>query len=215
MPARATMKPLHPTIPPDRGDGRRQRKLRSLLLDRRFQLKYISMILGVASLLSLVLGTFLYSKIRENSRLLAVDSGLDAIFQEQLAAADGRALAVIAGSLLLFMVVLGLMSLFITHRMAGPLFIMRRHVRALAAGHIPEVRKLRKGDEFVEFYDALAQAVAAIEHRTVNEIGVLAEAVQALEGLDDDGSQEVRRRLQELIQQKRRTLEPPDATSSS
>ena len=85
--------------------GRSERKMRRLLLDRRFQLKYMAMILGVASLISAVLGTFLFMKVRENSRMLELENEANGLFQQQLAAADSSLMTVIVLSFVVFLLV--------------------------------------------------------------------------------------------------------------
>lgn len=187
--------------------GHHNRKMTSLLLDRRFQLKYTAMILGVAMVVSAALGSFLYIKVRENSRMLELEAAADAVFQTQLASADTQLLTIIAASFGAFLVVLTILSLFITHRMAGPIFVMRRHVATLASGSIPQVRALRKGDEFVEFYETLSDAVDAIQGRTEEEIAVLSRAVDALGGAEGPDAESARRALGMLVEKKRGMLD--------
>jgi len=71
-------------------DGRKQRRFRNRLLNPRFQLKYTAMIVGVASLISIVLGVYLTSMLRENSRMLKLEAEFDDVLQSQLADADSK-----------------------------------------------------------------------------------------------------------------------------
>src|SRR5262245_590423 len=119
--------------------GRKQRRFRHLLLDRRFQLKYTAMIVGIASAVCGVLGVFLLDMIRENSRMLKLEAEFDEVLQAQLAESDAQVLAVLVGAFVLFLIVLGFLSVFITHRMAGPIFVMGRYVRELGEGKLPKV----------------------------------------------------------------------------
>lgn len=182
------------------------RSLRSLLLDRRFQVKHTAMILGVATSVSVVLGVFLFDKVRENSRMLELEGFADPAFQAQLAQSDAGLLATLVGSFVVFLLVLTVLSLFITHRMAGPIFVMRRYVKALGDGMIPQVRKLRRGDEFVEFYEALSTCVDAIERRTEDEIDVLRRAIEVLDRDERERIPQVRAEIDRLIQRKQRML---------
>src|SRR5687767_3898529 len=99
-------------------DPRKQRRMRHLLLDRRFQLKYTGMIIAVASVVSIVLGIFLMNMIRENSRMLKLEADFDAVLQAQLADSDAQVLWVMIGSFFVFNVILALLAVFVTHRMA-------------------------------------------------------------------------------------------------
>jgi len=193
--------------------GRHNRSVKHLLLDRRFQLKYVAMIVGVATLISAVLGAFLYQKVRENSRMLELEAAADALFQEQLAAQDWEILLSIALAFVAFLVALALLALLVTHRMAGPIYVMSRHVRTLAKGRIPAVRQLRKGDEFGELYEELGRAVEAIHRRTASEVEVLARAAHALEAMEGEEAAKARAELAALLAQKRAALAPAEASA--
>lgn len=182
--------------------GRKQRRMTNLLLNRRFQLKYTGMIVGLSTIISIALGFFLVEKIRENSRMLQLDAELDAVFQEQLAQSDAKVIAYLVGALLLFNVLLGLGAIFVTHRMAGPIFVFRRYVRMLGEGRIPHVRRLRRGDEFRELIDTVQTAAEAIAVQTREEIEVLSRVQEAVAG----GDAAVATDLERLIAKKRASL---------
>lgn len=183
-------------------DGRKQRKMRHLLLNRRFQLKYTGMIVGIASLVSVVLGIYLMEMIRENSRMLKLEAEFDDVLQQQLSASDTRVAMVLIGAFLAFNVVLALLAVFVTHRMAGPIFVMGRYVRELGEGKLPKVRKLRKGDEFVELIDTMSETVKNLEARTRREV---ASMEHVLTVLDSEHSQ-ARDELQAILEMKRGML---------
>lgn len=189
--------------------GRKQRKLTNLLLNRSFQLKYTGMVVGLSSLISVGLGFFLVEQMRENSRMLQLETNLDAVFQEQLVAADAKTIMVMVGALLAFNVLLGVGVVFVTHRMAGPIFVFRRYLRVIGEGRIPVVRALRKGDEFGELLDQLQLTVVALEERMKKEIAGLERAHQALGGGD---SAAARTELERLLSDKRGAFEAPQST---
>jgi signal transduction histidine kinase len=191
-------------------DGKKQRRMRHLLLNRRFQLKYTAMIVGIASLVSIVLGVYLMEMIRENSRMLKLEAEFDEVLQAQLSDADARVAAVLIGSFLFFNIVLGVLAVFITHRMAGPIFVMQRYVRELGQGKLPKVRKLRKGDEFVELVDTMSETVKMLEANTRREV---ASMEHVLTVLDAEHSQ-ARDEIQAILEIKRGMLarfEDPNA----
>lgn len=182
--------------------GRKQRRMSNLLLNRKFQLKYTGMIVGLSSVISFALGAFLIEQMRVNSRMLQLDAELDAVFQEQLAQSDARIMAYLVGALVAFNLVLALGAIFVTHRMAGPIFVFRRYVRMLGEGQIPHVRKLRKGDEFRELIDTVQDTVDLIVTQTKAEIDVLERAQAALAGSDPSVSAD----LGQLLEKKRASL---------
>ena len=184
--------------------GRKNRKMRHLLLNARFQLKYCFMMVGMSSVISIMLGYFLVDQMRENSRMLQLEAELDAAFQAQLADSDAQTVLVMIGALALFNVALFLIGVFITHRMAGPIYVFKRYLLALSEGRVPQIRKLRKGDEFKELLQALEKACDGIQGRTEADIALLNRAVEALNGEGD--RDEVRQSLLEQLDKKRAAL---------
>lgn len=158
---------------------RRHRRVSNYLLNRSFQLKYVGMILGLSILISFGLGSFLVEQMRENSRMLLLDTEMDPIFQEQVAQSDAESVLVLVGALLLFNLILGVGALIVTHRLAGPMFVFRRYLRMLGEGKIPEIRALRKGDEFEEVLQELRTTVRAVEQGMRQDL----ESVARIRGL--------------------------------
>lgn len=186
--------------------GRRHRRLGNYLLDRGFQLKYVAMILGLSLVISFALGVFLVDQMRENSRMLQLDAELDPVFQEQLARADTEAVLVLAGGLVLFNVVLALGAVVVTHRMAGPIFVFRRYLRMLAEGRIPEVRALRRGDEFADVLEDLRRTVQAVERGFEADLELSARIRAALASGAGPDVSEVERELDRFEASRRESL---------
>jgi hypothetical protein len=185
--------------------GRRNRRMSNYLLDRRFQLKYVSMILALSGLISVALGSFLVQQMRENTRMLQLDAELDPVFQEQLAEADATSVLVLVGALVLFNLALGVGAVVVTHRMAGPIFVFRRYLGMLADGRIPRVRALRKGDEFADVLERLQEAVSSVEARARADLE-LAQRVRAMSEAEPPDTGAIRAELDRWAQAKRALL---------
>lgn len=190
------------STPAAKDDGRKQRKMRHLLLNRRFQLKYTGMIVGLATLISVVLGVYLMEMIRENSRMLKLEAEFDDVLQAQLADADTRVAVVMIGAFVVFNILLALLAVFVTHRMVGPIFVMGRYVRELGEGKLPKVRKLRKGDEFRELVDTMSETVKMLEANVRREV---ASMEHVLTVLDAEHSQ-ARDEVQAILEMKKNML---------
>jgi hypothetical protein len=54
--------------------------------------------------------------------------------------------------------VIGLAGVVVTHKIAGPVFKMKRLLGELAKCHFRVVARLRKGDELQDFFDAFNRA---------------------------------------------------------
>jgi len=188
--------------------SRSNRSVKSLLLDRRFQLKYTSMIVGVATVLSLGLGGFLVNKVKENSRILGLENLGDAGFQAHLFSADNELVMSIAISLALFLVILSGLGIIMTHRVVGPIYVIKRHLDALAAGRLPHIRGLRKGDEFVDCHKSLVNAIDQLHNELERDIDVLSAALHVLETQGQEHESGLQNQLKSLVTQKRGKLSP-------
>jgi signal transduction histidine kinase len=82
--------------------------------------------------------------------------------------------------------VAGLLALFglvLTHRVAGPVYVMSLYIATLAAGRYPRMRPLRKKDELRGFFDRFSEAVDRIREREAEEARLLAEVIETLRPL--------------------------------
>ncbi len=227
--------------------GRHQRRLGNYLLDRHFQLKYTSYLVGIAILLSASLGAVLFvtsEKLIEQSQegvrqgdqvarlggevvkeskkvsdvvemnivkdpvygdnpelleafkgsasekhaeltkkqteLTSQASALRGQF-ERLAEQQKTMRYTIFSVLLALVVFIGLAGIVITHKVAGPIYKMKRQLREVGAGSLRIPGKLRKGDELVDFFDAFADMVSSLRRRQEREVELLDAAIEKLQ----------------------------------
>lgn len=208
-----------------------QRRVRNLLLEKGFQLKYAGYLVLIALLLSSALGMILWRTSRalvaqsqqavkqgeqvvqsgrevleESEKVNAVvqmsivndpeygkDPALREVFssdarerdqklqarqlelrdQAQLLAAQSTALrdrlstmsTVLVVALSLLVVLIGLVGIFVTHKVAGPVHKLKGRLRALGEGDLSPPGRLRKGDEFVEMFEEFDRTVASLRAR--------------------------------------------------
>ena len=107
-------------------------------------------------------------------------------------------------------VALGLFGLVFTHRVAGPVHVMNLYVEALAAGHYPRLRPLRKYDELKKFFDRFSQAVERIRDREADEAQTLGQALSAFQPLaTTEEARAALKALEELHLRKREAVNKP------
>jgi nitrogen fixation/metabolism regulation signal transduction histidine kinase len=89
----------------------------------------------------------------------------------------------IALLLVLTLLVLGVgaAGIVVTHKVAGPIFKMKRQIRELGAGSLHVPSPLRKGDELVDFFEAFRSAVMNLRKNQEGEITMLDRAISNLE----------------------------------
>lgn len=88
------------------------------------------------------------------------------------------ALFSVLGALVVF---IGLAGIVVTHKVAGPIYKMKRHLRDVAEGHLAVPGALRKGDELVDFFETFRQMVQSLRDRQEHEIALLDAAIETLE----------------------------------
>jgi hypothetical protein len=100
-----------------------------------------------------------------------------------------RMIGSLVGGLALMVVLIGMLGIYITHKVAGPVYKMTRLLKQVGEGNLHVDARLRKGDELRDFFETFTRMVGglrAIEKRQLSEIeGALA----ALErGSKDDAA---------------------------
>lgn len=117
----------------------------------------------------------------------------NAIVRAQPAALEAQrtamfvALVAVLGALV---VALGVAGILVTHKVAGPIYKMKRQLAAVGAGRLQVPSPLRKGDELVEFFDTFRTMVISLRERQEVEIGKLEQAIAALEGKAEPAAME-------------------------
>lgn len=87
---------------------------------------------------------------------------------------------------LVFLVVIFIFNIVITHKVAGPMFKMGRYLDELRDGKFTEVWNLRKGDQLVEFYARFQAMHKAMRERMDTDVEVLSALVEACQAADVD-----------------------------
>jgi methyl-accepting chemotaxis protein len=229
---------------------RHQRKLRNLLLDRHFQLKYSAYFLGLALFLSASLGVLLWrvsveliaqsresvalgedivqrgqalllesKKVSDVVKMNIVDAYADdpallEVFQGEANRHDALLengqtqlqgntqslrkqsdtiarehrffTIVLISALVVLFVAVGLGGIVVTHRIAGPIFKMKRLLRDLGEGYLRMPTPLRKGDDLQDFFEEFARTVDRLRERKTGELDQLNRILAGLEELPGD-----------------------------
>jgi nitrogen fixation/metabolism regulation signal transduction histidine kinase len=95
----------------------------------------------------------------------------------------------LVGGLALMVVLIGLLGIYFTHKVAGPVYKMKRLLKQVGEGNLRVEARLRKGDELQDFFDAFTQMVAslrAIEKKQLDDVNAAMDAVER--GAKDDAT---------------------------
>lgn len=98
----------------------------------------------------------------------------------QLETMRKRVLWILVGVLTVLVLGLWLAGIVVTHKVAGPVYKMRRQLRRLEKGDFEIPSPLRRGDELKDFFDAFNSMVRSLRTRRESEVVTLADAIEAL-----------------------------------
>lgn len=171
-----------------------------LIFDPRFRLRYTMMIVGLCALLMLALGSVIVHFLREASEVVAVramdptDTQAVAL-QRELLRTDRIALIALFASGCLLVVIIAAGGLFVTRKVAEPLFKIAFHMSEIALGRLSPIRPLRAGDHLREFFATFQRMHEALGKRAREESAVLAQVIDELERSGQSKAAEPLRRL--------------------
>lgn len=162
-------------------EGAPKRKLRNYLLDRRFQFKYTSMVVGVTLIVASLLGAIAYRESKGQTEALQIQLAIQPDLDPQVAAQldafgkqrDRQMLAGILAGIALLSLALGATGIVITHKIIGPAYRIRKLLATVARGHLRVDGALRKGDELQDVFGAFNDMVESLRMRQSEEIAQL------------------------------------------
>lgn len=148
---------------------------RTYVIDRGFQLKYIVVLAVVGAGVSALFGAMMYLAHVDAARALPIPPLLQGMWQRS----EGTMIALTAGMTVLMAAALSLFGVLITHRVAGPVYVMSYYMSVLAKGRYPVMRPLRNTDELRTFFERFQEAVESMRQREVEEAETLEHALKA------------------------------------
>ncbi len=175
---------------------------RAWLIDRSFQLKYTALLVVAGTLVSALFGGAMYlAHVKYRSSLILAGGG------DLVPRNDSTGLTLLLVTIGMA-ICLGVVGVVITHRVAGPLFVMSGYVGALARGRYPKMRKLRKGDELQAFFERFYAGVEGMRVREAAEAEAMTGALRTLR--DGGGNPAALAVLEAIRQRKLDATDQPD-----
>lgn len=209
--------------------GRHQRSVKNYLIDSRFQLKYTGIIVGATLVISLILGLFLWStsnKVVDESRKISDvvkmsikddpvygdNPELTKAFSDSSSESDQKVLAQqrammvgVIGGLAVLVVLIGLLGIYFTHKVAGPIYKMKLLHKQVGSGKLSFRGGLRKGDELQDFFESFQAMVDSLRERQEKEITDLEAGIAAAK--EAGASEDALAKLTAVRDEMKRSLE--------
>jgi methyl-accepting chemotaxis protein len=88
----------------------------------------------------------------------------------------------LVGGLALMVVLIGMLGIYFTHKVAGPVFKMKRLLKQVGDGHLHVDARLRRGDELVDFFETFTQMVQGLRQMEMAQLADVEATFKALEG---------------------------------
>lgn len=140
-------------------------KRRQYLIKTRFQLKYVGLILLFMFAVAWVAGYTVYY----TGWLLMGEKLANVYPQGRLVAIMRTINVTLILRLILIAPLVALLAVFLSHKVAGPLYRIERFLRLVAAGDLSTKLRLRKGDELQDLAEALNEMTDDLKNR-VNKL---------------------------------------------
>ncbi|MDD5655791.1 MAG: methyl-accepting chemotaxis protein [Elusimicrobia bacterium] len=126
---------------------------RTVLVKRALQLKYIGLVFLSVLCATLIIGGDIYYHMY---RLIAAEA-------PSLAGAAAQFNSIIVVKVILYLALMLLISVFVSHRFAGPIYRFEKSAQAVAKGDLTHRVCLRTGDELMELQEEFNAMIAGLQ----------------------------------------------------
>lgn len=109
------------------------------------------------------------------------DSSLDSVVKKENQQRDSTAVYIMLGAVALLVIMLALAGIYMTHKIAGPLFALNNFMNHLREGRWDAIRPFRKGDEFKYLSDTFTELAREIREQHGENLESLREVATLLE----------------------------------
>lgn len=158
----------------------------------------------LGTLISLLFGGMMFLAVRDTEQQLLAHGKLPPELLQQ----TDTLVWLMVGISVLMGIALALLGVLVTHRVAGPIYVMSHYISVLARGRYPIMRPLRRSDELKDFFERFQRAVETLRAREAEEAELVEHALAQLEPLAQ--SEEAKKALEDLRQMHDRKRDATD-----
>jgi methyl-accepting chemotaxis protein len=165
---------------------------RTVMIKRALQIKYAAIVFSAVLFTTIIVGGDIYYSMvkfveRENPSLMPMALDL---------------LSFGALKIALFMGIMLLVSLFVSHRFAGPIYRFEQSAQMIATGDLTHRVSLRTGDDLMELQDEVNSMVASLQRKVQRDRALVEELERRtqtlLQSLPESGGADAARLREEL-----------------
>jgi hypothetical protein len=177
---------------------------RTYLIDRPFQLNFSLLLLLIAAVNIFFFSMLFFFYDQKVAYDYQNALALDSIPPELRQMSFSLFIKTIVAAIFFETLLVGMLGVFFSHRIAGPLYNMRQRMKEMIAGTYPEKIRLRKDDMLHEFAAEMNTLLQKLRGEMAEEAALL-EAVAPAVG---DGDQQAK--LRAVIERKKSALQKPE-----
>lgn len=171
---------------------------RNYLINRPFQIRFAFYVCSWMIALSFIYPLIISNLTDYFIRVLATDPhGANVT---QILAARNELLWLLMSMQVVFLFFIFAISIFMSHRIAGPLFKLNRAMNVAKEGDLNERLSFRKTDYFQELAVAFNTMMESIQTRQGKASGAIRKAIPQLEALSAKSEVEVRKELDSVVE---------------
>jgi hypothetical protein len=114
-------------------------------------------------------------------------------------------IASLVGGLAVLVILIGLLGIYFTHKVAGPIYKMKKLLKQVGLGHLRIDARLRKGDQLQDFFEAFTDMVSRLREIEAEQLRTVDTALAALDsgsiGEASRALERVRATMREALQE--------------
>lgn len=120
-------------------------------------------------------------------------------YQESFDDESNRITLVLVVSLVVFLLVLAIVWVYLTHRIAGPVYKLKLLFSKIDGKNLRIESRLRKGDELQDAFESFERMVARLRKDRERRAAKLSEIAEAIEGENEESAKQLRKLGSELL----------------
>ena len=164
------------------------------LINPKFQLKF-SLFATVLVLIPFAL----YPVIIYNLIQFAVENCNSSALADNLSAYSGKLMFMLVAQYLTFALIVFIACIFLSHKIAGPLFKLKKYLEKIKSGHSPGHLFFRKGDNFQDIAENFNEAMDVINEKQYKLAMSIEQVKNRLVEAEKKGAQESSEEVKKAI----------------
>ncbi|MBN2802682.1 MAG: hypothetical protein JXR91_06285 [Deltaproteobacteria bacterium] len=165
------------------------RSVKNFLIEPAFQLKWVARVAIVTTLITSTMSFFIYKTLKETIDLVTVQTlGVTNLTKQaqQLIINQGNhdkttTLIFLVSTIVILVILLSSLTIVVTHKVAGPVFKIKKLLGTINDTHLQLYEHLRKGDELHDIYEEFNRMLVRLREGRDSDIKLIDELLNELE----------------------------------